>query len=163
VRRFRAEAAAAAKLQHPNIVAIHEVGEEEGRPFFSMDYVAGRDLEKYARDHSFTAREAAQLVQTVAEAIHYAHEHGIVHRDLTPANILTAAAVAPHITAFGLPKPRAAPHPPPADSARRDTGNRRGPESAGLSSQLTLTGQVLGSPSFLPPEQASAKRGRIGA
>jgi WD40 repeat protein len=139
VRRFRAEAAAAAQLQHPNIVAIHEVGEQDGQQFFSMAYVNGPNLSKYAREEPITARHAARLLQTIATAIHYAHEHGIVHRDLKPSNILIDPTGEPCITDFGL--------------AKRLTSD----------AELTVTGQVLGSPNYLPPEQASATRGPIGA
>lgn len=143
IRRFRAEAAAAAKLHHANIVAIHEVGEQDGQPFFSMDYVAGRDLENHAREHPFTAREAARLIQTIAQAIHHAHAQGVVHRDLKPSNILVDGGFEPHITDFGL--------------AKRLTDSQPSTPNP----QLTLSGQVLGSPSFLPPEQASGKRGQV--
>ncbi len=154
VRRFRAEAAAAAKLQHPNIVAIHEVGEQDAQPFFSMDYVAGRDLEQYAREHPFTARQAARLVQTVAEAIQYAHDHLIVHRDLKPSNLIIDQTGEPHITDFGLAKQLDRPQLPVLRSSRVG--------GSFPNAQLTLTGQVLGSPSFLPPEQASGKHGQVG-
>src|SRR5688572_9576637 len=122
VRRFRAEAEAAAQLQHANIVAIHEVGEADGQHFFSMAYVDGPNLADYAREQPVTARDAARLLKTIAEAIHYAHEHGIVHRDLKPSNILIDGTGAPWITDFGLAK-RLSSH-----------------------TELTVTGQVLGSP-----------------
>lgn len=139
VRRFRAEAAAAAQLQHPNIVGIHEVGEQDGQQFFSMAYVDGPNLSDYAREEPITARHAARSLQTIASAIHYAHEHGIVHRDLKPSNILIDPTGEPCITDFGL--------------AKRLSSD----------AELTVTGQVLGSPNYLPPEQASATRGPVGA
>lgn len=136
--RFQAEAEAAAKLQHPNIVRVYETGEHEGQPFFSMDYVAGGDLAGLVREKPLSPRRAAGLVRTLAEAIHYAHEQGVLHRDLKPSNVLLDAAGRPRITDFGL--------------ARRVEQD----------SLLTVTGQVLGSPSFMPPEQAGAKRGKAG-
>jgi serine/threonine-protein kinase len=91
VQRFRAEAAAAASLQHPNIVAIHEIGEHEGQHYFSMDYVEGQSLARTISDSRFPIsdlRQAARWMKTIAEAIHYAHQRGILHRDLKPSNIL---------------------------------------------------------------------------
>jgi WD40 repeat protein/predicted Ser/Thr protein kinase len=133
VRRFRAEAAAAAKLQHPNIVAIHEVSEQNGQHFFSMDYVAGKNLAQSIRERPFAVREAACLLKALAHAIHYAHAQGIVHRDLKPSNILLDRAGEPRITDFGLAK------------------------NLGADADLTVTGQVLGSPNYISPEQAAGK------
>jgi len=138
VQRFRTEAAAAASLQHPNIVAIHEVGFREGQHFFAMDYVAGRSLAQITRDGPLPARRAAGYVKTTAEAIQYAHERSILHRDLTPANVLIDENDQPKVTDFGLAK-----------RLEKDT-------------ELTLSGQVLGSPNYMPPEQAAARRGLVG-
>lgn len=138
VQRFRTETEAAAKLQHSNIVAIHEVGEHEGRHFFSMEYVDGQSLQDEARQKPLPARRAAGYVQVVAEAIHHAHQQGVLHRDLKPSNVLLTAADQPKITDFGLAKVLAS-----------DT-------------ELTLSGQVLGTPNYLPPEQASGKHGHVG-
>jgi eukaryotic-like serine/threonine-protein kinase len=102
VQRFRAEASAAASLQHPNIVAIHEVGFCDGQHFIAMDYVAGRSLADVVRDGPIEARRATSYVKTVAEAIHFAHEHKILHRDLKPSNVLVDEFDAPHVTDFGL-------------------------------------------------------------
>jgi serine/threonine protein kinase/tetratricopeptide (TPR) repeat protein len=88
ISRFRTEAEAAARLQHPNIVQIHEVGEQDGRPFFSLEFVDGPDLARHLQGKPQPAAEAAALIETLALAVHYAHEHGVVHRDLKPANIL---------------------------------------------------------------------------
>jgi WD40 repeat protein len=138
VQRFRTEAAAAASLQHPNIVAIHEVGFREGQHFFAMDYVAGRSLAQITRDGPLPPRRAAGYVKTAAEAIQYAHERSILHRDLTPANVLIDEHDQPKVTDFGLAK-----------RLEKDT-------------ELTLSGQVLGSPNYMPPEQAAARRGLVG-
>src|SRR5499433_1333083 len=137
-QRFRAEAEAAANLQHPNIVAIHEVGEHEGRLYFSMDYVEGQSLAALVREHPLPAETAARHVKTAAEAIHYAHRQGFLHRDLKPSNILIDEANQPRITDFGLAK-------------RMDSD-----------SGLTITGAVLGTPSYMSPEQAAAKSDQVG-
>ena len=138
VQRFRTESAAAAILQHPNIVAIHDVGVHDGRHYFSMDYVEGQNLAQLVGQQPLAPARAARYVETIAAAIHYAHERGILHRDLKPSNVLIDANDQPRITDFGL--------------ARRLDGD----------SSLTLTGQVLGSPNFMPPEQAGGGRGKVG-
>jgi WD40 repeat protein len=141
-QRFRAEAAAAASLQHPNIVAIHEVSAHEGQPFFVMDFVEGQSLARLNAEcevrNAEWLRRAARYVKIVAEAIHYAHERGILHRDLKPSNVLIDPFDQPRVTDFGLAK-----------RLHHD-------------SELTLSGQVLGSPNYMPPEQAAAKRGLVG-
>lgn len=138
VKRFRAEATSAARLQHPRIVALHEVGEQNGHQFFSMDYVAGRNLAELLRDGPLPAKRAASLLRTIVEAIHYAHGQGIVHRDLKPSNILIDELGEPHITDFGLAK-----------NLKTD-------------SDLTLSGQIIGSPNFIAPEQAAGKTESVG-
>ena len=138
VKRFRAEAEAAANLQHPGIVAIHEVGLHEGQHYFSMDYVEGPNLAQLPRENPLSARQAAEYVRDAADAVHYAHQQGTLHRDLKPSNILIDRQGRVRITDFGL--------------AKRIEGN----------SDLTLTGQVLGTPSYMPPEQALGKRSLIG-
>jgi serine/threonine protein kinase len=145
VQRFHAEAEAAASLQHPNIVAIHEVGVHEGRHYFAMDYVEGQNLAELVRDAALPDAQAARYVRTLAETIDYAHQQGILHRDLTPSNILIDRFDQPRITDFGLAK-RLTPH----------LGN--GP----LAPDLTTFGQVLGAPSYMPPEQAGGRRGEVG-
>jgi eukaryotic-like serine/threonine-protein kinase len=134
VKRFRAEAVATAALQHPNIVPIHEVGFCEGQHFIAMDYIEGRSLASLIRGNPLPARRAAGYLKTIAEAVHYAHERGILHRDLKPANVLVDTNDQPHVTDFGLAK-------------RFDDD-----------SELTLTGQMVGSPNYMPPEQAAGKR-----
>jgi len=104
LHRFRSEASAAAALQHPHIVAVHDVGEHDGQPFFSMDFVAGQTLAEVVRDQPLPAKRAAGYLKTIAEAVHYAHQHGILHRDLKPSNILIDSADQPRITYFGLAK-----------------------------------------------------------
>lgn len=137
-RRFRQEAEMAARLQHPNIVPIYEVGEHEGQPFFAMEYVAGSDLAKLTRENPLPPRQAAEYVNAVAKAIHYAHQQKVLHRDLKPSNILVGLDGRPRITDFGLAR------------------------QADAESSLTVSGAVLGTPGYLPPEQASLKRGAIG-
>ena len=136
VRRFRAEAEAAANLRHPNIVAIYEVDEFEGQHYFSMEYVAGRSLSQMVREHPLSPQKAARYVKTVAEAIHYAHGQGILHRDLKPSNVLIDEADEPRITDFGLAK------------------------RIGKDSELTTSGAVVGTPSYMSPEQALG--GQVG-
>lgn len=138
VQRFRTEAAAAASLQHSNIVAIHEVGFHEKQHFFVMDYVAGRSLAEIVRDGPLEPKRAATYVKIIAQAIQYAHERGILHRDLKPSNVLIDEHDQPRVTDFGLAK-----------RLEKDT-------------ELTLSGQVLGSPNYMPPEQAAAHRGLVG-
>ncbi|HEY5911396.1 MAG TPA: serine/threonine-protein kinase [Verrucomicrobiae bacterium] len=138
VQRFKIEAAAAAGLQHPNIVAIHDVGEEDGQHYFSMDFIEGQTLAEVVREKPLPARRAAGYLKTIAEAVHYAHQHGILHRDLKPSNILIDRSDQPRITDFGL--------------AKRLT----------VDSDMTLTGQVLGSPNFMAPEQAEGRLHQVG-
>ncbi len=138
VQRFRTEASAAAVLHHPNIVAIHEVGVHAGQHYFSMDFVDGPSLAALVGTSPLPAKRAAQYVKTIAEAIHYAHEQGILHRDLKPSNVLIDANDQPRITDFGL--------------AKRLAGE----------TSLMLSGQMVGSPNFMPPEQATAKHGKVG-
>jgi predicted Ser/Thr protein kinase len=137
-RRFQREAEAAAQLRHPNIVAIHEVGEHEGRSYFSMDYIEGQTLSAQLKEGKLPPARAAALVKTLAEAVHFAHQRGTLHRDLKPQNILIGTDGQPHILDFGLARP-----------VEREAG-------------LTRTGDVMGSPSYMPPEQATGRIGDIG-
>ena len=135
IKRFRREAEAAASLNHSNIVSIYEVGEHEGLPWFSMELIEGRNLADLTRDSPMPARRAAQLVETIAEAVHFAHQRRLLHRDLKPSNVLVDTEGAPHITDFGL--------------AKHIEGD----------ADLTLTGQMVGTPNYMPPEQADPARG----
>ena len=144
VKRFHTEAEAIAHLQHPNIVAVHEIGEHNGQHYFSMDYVTGRTLADIVRDGPLSPLRAATYVKTISSAVHYAHQHGIIHRDLKPANVIIDENDQPRITDFGLAKR--------LDDCQLSTTHH----------QLTLSGQVLGSPNYLPPEQAEPKRGPAG-
>lgn len=138
LERFQAEAQTAGSLQHPNIVAIHEVGAHEGQAYFSMDFIEGRDLAQVLRDGPLPPRQAAGYVKAIAKAIEYAHQRGILHRDLKPSNVLIDPFDRPRITDFGL--------------AKRLSGD----------SELTVSGQVLGSPNFMAPEQARGVHAKTG-
>jgi hypothetical protein len=105
VQRFRREAQTTANLQHPNIVAIHEIGEHDGQHHFSMDYVDGGTLAQKVNGTPQPPRYAAQLEETLARAVYVAHQRGIVHRDLKPENVLLTAEGDPKISDFGLAKP----------------------------------------------------------
>jgi tetratricopeptide (TPR) repeat protein/predicted Ser/Thr protein kinase len=134
--RFRAEAEAIARLSHPNIVQIYEVGEEGDVPFLSMEFIAGQSLDKRLAGTLMAPREVAELLVTLARAVSYAHSQGIVHRDLKPGNIVLAADGAPKITDFGL--------------ARRLV-----PENTAAQAQngAPTTVAIVGTPAYMAPEQ----------
>src|SRR5438094_4808086 len=102
LKRFRLEAEAAAKLEHPGIVPIHEVGERDGQCYFSMKFVEGGQLDEVVKHTPLSIRRAVELIAKVARTVHYAHEHGILHRDIKPGNILLDVKGEPHLTDFGL-------------------------------------------------------------
>src|SRR5881398_1969869 len=130
LKRFRLEAEAAARLEHPSIVPIYEVGEREGSCYFSMKFIEGGQLDEVIKRAPMSIRQAAELIAKVARTVHYAHEHGILHRDIKPGNILLDAKGEPLLTDFGL--------------ARL------------VEAESTITGtlEVLGTPSYMAPEQA---------
>jgi serine/threonine protein kinase len=136
--RFRAEAEAVARLDHPSIVPIYETGEVGGWRYFGMKLIEGQNLSQRMAAGPLPQREAAGLVMDVARAIDYAHERGVVHRDLKPANILLDSAGRPHVTDFGLAKRHVVGEP------------------------LTTTGAILGTPSYMAPEQAAGGRAAVG-
>lgn len=137
VQRFYAEAQAAANLHHPGIVGIYEVGELDGRHYFSMEFVEGQSLADKIRDKPLPPADAARYMIQIAEAIDYAHERSILHRDLKPSNVLIDLTDRPRVTDFGLAKQL---------------------EGA---TQLTGADTLLGTPSYMPPEQAAAKHGQV--
>jgi WD40 repeat protein/tetratricopeptide (TPR) repeat protein/tRNA A-37 threonylcarbamoyl transferase component Bud32 len=128
--QFLREARAAARLRHPNIVAVHELGLEAGLVYIVSDFVDGVSLQDSLTAQRLTTREAARLCATVAEALHFAHEAGVVHRDVKPSNVMLDRDSKPHVMDFGL--------------ARRETGDVT----------MTVDGQVLGTPAYMSPEQA---------
>ncbi len=139
LRRFRLEAEAAARLEHPGIVPIHEVGERDGSCYFSMKFVEGGQLDEVARREPMPIRRAVELIAKVARTLHYAHEHGILHRDIKPGNILLDIKGEPHLTDFGL---------------------ARLVESE---SSVTHTLDVLGTPSYMAPEQAIGNNAAVSS
>jgi len=165
--RFRAEAEAVAKLQHPNIVQVYEIGEREGLPFFSMEFVDGPNLAQELRRQLPTYPDAATLLATLADAVHYAHVQGIVHRDLKPANILISSSMG---IGGGSSQGGATPPPnnwpssaatlplPPGKPKITDFGLAK---QLFVDTGLTQTGAVMGTPQYMAPEQASGEYGEI--
>ncbi len=137
-RRFQAEAKAAARLRHPNIVHIHEVGQLHGQDFFAMEYIEGESLAQRIAQHAGNIETAVRLLGAVARAVDHLHRQGILHRDLKPSNILLDAEGQPYVTDFGLAKVLA-------------------PDS-----EMTATGVIAGTPSYMAPEQAAGRSGQLG-
>lgn len=137
--RFEAETTAAAGMDHPGIVPIHEVGEHLGRPWFSMDLIRGQTLSQILANGPLSGLRAARLMKQIAEAVEHAHENGILHRDLKPSNILVDDKDRAWVCDFGLAK-----------------------NAATTSASLTRTGAVIGTPAYMAPEQAAGARGQVG-
>src|SRR5437762_2532933 len=137
LKRFRLEAEAAARLDHPCIVPIHEVGERESCCYFSMNLVEGSQLDEVVKRKPMPLRHSAELIAKLARAVHYAHEHGILHRDIKPGNVLLDAKGEPHLTDFGLAR------------------------LVETESTVTHTMEVLGTPSYMAPEQAVGNNARV--
>ena len=145
VARFRAEAESAARLEHPHIVKVYEVGEHNDQPFFSMQFVHGSTLAARLAEGPLPAKLAAELLLPVCRAIAHAHRCGVLHRDLKPSNILIDEFGHPFVMDFGL--------------AKRISSTRDSEQSHGAS--LTMSGAILGTPSYMAPEQAAGQRGEI--
>jgi eukaryotic-like serine/threonine-protein kinase len=137
VRRFHAESKAAARLQHPNIVGIHDAGQQLGQHYFAMDYIDGPNLAEWVRRDNPTIEQRVECLAAVARAADYLHAQGIVHRDLKPSNILVDRSGRPFVTDFGL--------------ARVFNSDSR----------QTQTGTIIGTPSYMPPEQAAGRLAEI--
>jgi len=137
LKRFRREAEAAANLDHPCIVPIYEVGEREGSCYFSMKFIDGGQLDEVTKRTPISTRNAAELIAKLARTVHYAHEHGILHRDIKPGNILVDTKGEPHLTDFGLAR------------------------LLETKSTVTHTMDVLGTPSYMAPEQASGRNEQL--
>jgi len=146
--RFRAEAESAARLHHPNIIPVYEVGDHAGQPYFSMQLIAGTTLAQPIADGPLPAREAAQLLLPVCRAIAEAHRTGVLHRDLKPSNILIDRTGRPYVSDFGLAK---------RVEAERIAGT--GDEQA--AALLTHSGAIIGTPGYMAPEQAAGNRGEV--
>src|SRR5437868_14394216 len=139
LKRFRLEAEAAASLNHPLIVPIHDIGERDGYCYFSMNLVEGGQLDEAARSQAIPIRRAAELIAKLARTVHYAHEQGVLHRDIKPGNILLDAEGEPHLTDFGLAR------------------------LVETESTVTRTTDVLGTPSYMAPEQAHGNNVEVNA
>jgi WD40 repeat protein/tRNA A-37 threonylcarbamoyl transferase component Bud32 len=137
LRRFRNEAEAVATLDHPHIVPVYEVGEHAGQPYFTMKLLDGGSLDQQLARYRTDPKAAARLVATVARAVHHAHQRGVLHRDLKPSNILLSAHEQPHVSDFGLAK-----------RLQADVN-------------ATQTGAIVGSPSYMAPEQAAGDKGAV--
>lgn len=139
LKRFQREAEAVARLQHPNIVTLYETGEVRGQPFLAMEYIAGKTLAERIATNPLAPRQAAECLKRIAEAVQYAHEHGVLHRDLKPSNVVVDSNLEPRVMDFGLAR------------------------LVEQESEMTLSGMALGSPSYMAPEQAAGKTREVSA
>src|SRR5213076_2466602 len=139
LKRFRREAEAAASLEHPCIVPVYEVGERDGSCYFSMKFIEGGQLDEVTRREPMPIRRAVELIAKVARTVHYAHEHGILHRDIKPGNILLDQKGEPHLTDFGLAR------------------------LVETESSVTQTLDVIGTPSYMAPEQAVGNNAAVSS
>ena len=138
--RFLREARSAARLRHPNICPIHQIGEIDGRPFLVMGFIQGSTLQRWAEERRPSARQSAEMVALLAEAVDYAHQHGVIHRDLKPGNVIVDDDLGqPVLMDFGLAK-----------------------ELGEQDSHLTQSGQIMGTPAYMAPEQAAGRQDVIG-
>jgi serine/threonine protein kinase len=137
IKRFRSEAEAAASLDHPQIVPIYEIGERDGSCYFSMKFVEGGQLDEFVRREPLPIRRAVELIAKLARTVQYAHERGILHRDIKPGNILLDQKGEPHLTDFGLAR------------------------LVETESNITRTMEVLGTPSYMAPEQAMGNNAQL--
>jgi len=136
--RFRSEVESASQLEHPNIAPVYDVGSSNGEPYFTMRFIEGTTLARKLAGGPMAPQEAARILASVASGVHFAHEHGVLHRDLKPQNILIDSSGTPYVTDFGLAK-------------RLEGGN-----------SITQSGAILGTPSYMAPEQAAGNRGQMG-
>lgn len=152
--RFRAEAEAAAQLHHPHIVPLYEVGEIDGRPFFSMKLIEGTTLARRLADGPLPSRAAAEMLAPICRAIADAHRRGVLHRDLKPSNVLIDGEGRTYVTDFGLAK-----------RLKTEASSGDGPTGPLPQAQhsLTQTGAILGTPGYMAPEQAAGHRGEVSA
>ena len=158
--RFSHEAQAVARLRHPNIVQVYDFGEQDGRPYFSMELVAGGNLAGRLDGAPLTARRSAQLVEVLAGAVDYAHRNGVLHRDLKPANILVDTWAGPETGGEG-PAPWSQEHDDPPPVKITDFGLSK--EITESPDPRTQTGTVLGTPCYMAPEQARGRGEVVGA
>src|SRR5213079_3292813 len=139
LKRFHLEAEAAASLDHPCIVPIYEIGERDGSCYFSMKLIEGGQLDKIVGSEPMPGRKAAKLMAKLAHTLHHAHQNGVLHRDVKPGNILLDAKGEPHVTDFGLAR------------------------LVETESTVTRTLEVLGTPSYMAPEQAAGNNAQLPA
>ena len=139
LKRFRIEARASAELDHPAIVPIYDIGEFEGQHYFTMKLIEGAGLNRLPPGQLLAPRRSAEIIAEAARALQHAHEHGVLHRDIKPGNIILDTAGKPHLTDFGIAK------------------------LVEIESTVTHTSELLGTPSYVSPEMAQGKMKQVGA